>query len=56
MSFQKGKGRERKKEGKEKKIFPFAMFRYRKERKEENVRILHFLWFAKKRDRKNVCF
>ena len=32
------------------------MFRYRKERKEENVRILDFFWFAKKRDRKNVCF
>ena len=42
---------------KRRKYFPLLyMFRYRKERKEENVRILHFLWFTKKRDRKNICF
>ena len=33
------------------------MFGYRKERKEKNVRVLSFLClFAKRREKKNVCF
>ena len=56
----KGKDeRKRKREEKEKKIIPFDVFRYRKERKgkKKNVRVLSFpCLFAKKREKKNSCF
>ena len=57
---QKGKEeRKRKKKEKENKRISFDVFGYRKERKEENVRVLSFpCLFAKgrERERENACF
>ena len=47
----------RKREEKEKKIVPFDVFGYRKERKENKMWEFYVpCLFAKKREKKNVCF
>ena len=47
----------RKREEKEKKIIPFDVFGYRKERKEKKMWVLSFpCLFAKRKEKKNACF